>query len=308
MTISLSVQKDSIVVPSGIILAGGMGTRLSPLTNVTSKQLLPVYDKPMIYYPIATLMLAGVVDFVIVVKPEDRGQFETLLGDGTDFGISIRYVEQKYPGGIPEAFLLTEHLLKNRDVFLILGDNLFVGGGVGRDLMIEDEFNGARIFSYEVDNPSLYGNLKLGLENEIIDIVEKPISPFSRYAVTGLYFFDSSVFEYAKSLKPSARGELEITDLLRIYLQKESLQNTILSRGTAWLDTGNFEDLFSAGEYVRIIQQRQGAYIACLEEIALRLGLIASDNCIIREKSEIQSDYGRYLKRILNEGLSIEPS
>ena len=296
------------MVPSGIILAGGMGTRLFPLTSVTSKQLLPVYDKPMIYYPIATLMLAGVVDFVLVAKPEDRNQFETLLGDGADFGISIRYVEQVHPGGIPEAFLLTEHLLNDRNIFLILGDNLFVGGGVGRDLTIGERFTGAQIFSYEVDNPSLYGNLKLGAKNEIIDIVEKPVKPFSRYAVTGLYCFDSKVFEYAKLLKPSTRGELEITDLLKMYLLKNSLKNTILSRGTAWLDTGNFEDLFSAGEYVRIIQQRQGAYIACLEEIALRLGLINSSNYSIQKKSEINSDYGRYVKRILNEGLSVEPS
>jgi len=296
------------VVPSGIILAGGLGTRLSPLTSVTSKQLLPVYDKPMIYYPIATLMLAGVIDFVLVIKPGDRGQFEALLGDGSDFGISIRYVEQHHPGGIPEAFLLTEHLLKNRNVFLILGDNLFVGGGVGRDLLIGNQFRGARIFSYEVDNPSLYGNLKLGSEQEIIDIVEKPITPFSRFAVTGLYCFDSRVFEYAKMLTPSPRGELEITDILKIYLKDNSLNNVILSRGTAWLDTGNFEDLFSAAEYVRIIQQRQGAYIACLEEIALRLGLVHPRNPSIQRKSLIQSDYGKYLKRILDEGLSIEPS
>jgi glucose-1-phosphate thymidylyltransferase len=296
------------VVPSGIILAGGLGTRLSPLTRVTSKQLLPVYDKPMIFYPIATLMLAGVVDFVLVVKPEDRDQFESLLGNGDDFGIKIRYVEQRHPGGIPEAFILTEHLLKNKNVFLILGDNLFVGGGVGRDLMIGEQFNGARIFSYEVENPSLYGNLKLGNEHEIIDIVEKPTTPFSRYAVTGLYCFDSRVFEFAKNLTPSSRGELEITDLLKIYLKDNSLNNVILSRGTAWLDTGNFEDLFSAAEYVRIIQKRQGAYIACLEEIALRLGLINPMNPSIQRKSEIQSDYGKYLKRILDEGISIEPS
>lgn len=296
------------MVPSGIILAGGLGTRLSPLTSVTSKQLLPVYDKPMIYYPIATLMLAGVVDFVLVVKPEDRAQFEELLGNGDDFGISIRYVEQQHPGGIPEAFILTEHLLKNKNVFLILGDNLFVGGGVGRDLMIGDHFGGARIFSYEVENPSLYGNLKLGSENEIIDIVEKPTTPFSRYAVTGLYCFDTRVFDFAKLLTPSSRGELEITDLLKIYLKDNSLNNIILSRGTAWLDTGNFEDLFSAAEYVRIIQQRQGAYIACLEEIALRLGLIHPNNPSIQRKSEIRSDYGIYLKRILDEGLSIEPA
>ncbi len=296
------------MVPSGIILAGGLGTRLAPLTSVTSKQLLPVYDKPMIYYPIATLMLAGVIDFVLVIKPEDRSQFEALLGHGKDFGISIRYVEQHNPGGIPEAFLLTEHLLKNKNVFLILGDNLFVGGGLGRDLMIRDQFSGARIFSYEVENPSLYGNLKLGSDNEIVDIIEKPISPFSRYAVTGLYCFDSRVFEYAKLLTPSARGELEITDLLKIYLRNKSLSNIILSRGTAWLDTGNFEDLFSAAEYIRIIQQRQGAYIACLEEIALRLGLVNPGNLSIQRKSEIQSDYGKYLKRILNEGLTVEPT
>lgn len=295
------------MVTSGIILAGGLGTRLSPLTTVISKQLLPVYDKPMIYYPIATLMLAGVTDFVIVVKPEDRNHFENLLGHGEDFGISIRYVEQLHPGGIPEAFLLTEHLLKDNNVFLILGDNLFVGGGVGRDLMTGSQFEGARIFSYEVDNPSLYGNLKLGTGQEIVDIVEKPVTPHSRYAVTGLYCFDKNVFEYAKKLEPSSRGELEITDLLKEYLNKGALGNTILSRGTAWLDTGNFEDLFSAAEYVRIIQQRQGAYIACLEEIALRLQLISLDSPSIQKKSQIQSDYGRYLKRIINEGLSIEP-
>jgi len=296
------------MVTSGIILAGGLGTRLSPLTNVISKQLLPVYDKPMIYYPIATLMLAGVTDFVIVVKPGDRNHFENLLGKGEDFGITIRYVEQNHPGGIPEAFLLTERILKNNNVFLILGDNLFVGGGLGRDLTIGDNFEGARIFSYEVENPTLYGNLKLGDEQEIIDIVEKPPVPHSRYAVTGLYCFDKNVFDYAKKLKPSQRGELEITDLLKMYLHEATLKNTIISRGTAWLDTGNFEDLFSAAEYVRIIQHRQGAYIACLEEIALRLGLVSPEHPSIQKKSQIQSDYGRYLKRILHDGLSIEPT
>lgn len=296
------------MVNSGIILAGGMGTRLSPVTSVTSKQLLPVYDKPMIYYPLATLMLAGVVDFIIVVKPEDRIQFENLLGNGDRFGVSIRYVEQKFPGGIPEAFLLTEHLFGGRNVFLILGDNLFVGGGVGRDLMKGHDFKGARIFCYEVENPSLYGNLKLGINNKIVDIIEKPNIPYSRYAVTGLYCFDSRVFEFSKSLKRSSRNELEITDLLKLYLKDGSLENSILSRGTAWLDTGNFEDLFSAAEYVRIIQKRQGAYIACLEEIALRLGLIFPESLSVKETSEINSDYGRYLKRILEEGLSIEPN
>jgi glucose-1-phosphate thymidylyltransferase len=292
---------------SGIILAGGLGTRLSPLTTVISKQLLPVYDKPMIYYPIATLMLAGVVDFVIVVKPDDLSHFKSLLGDGSDFGISIRYVEQQLPGGIPQAFLLTEHLLKGKNVFLILGDNLFVGGGLGRDLNLTSNFEGAQIFSYEVENPSLYGNLKLGHNSQIIDIVEKPPIPFSRFAVTGLYCFDSKVFQMAKTLRASERGELEITDLLKLYLVNGNLRNTILSRGTAWLDTGNFEDLFNAGEYIRIIQRRQGAYIACLEEIALRLGLLDPSNPAVIEKSKVSSDYGRYIKRILSEGLPIEP-
>jgi glucose-1-phosphate thymidylyltransferase len=259
----------------GIILAGGSGTRLSPLTNVVSKQLLPVYDKPMIYYPITTLMLAGIRDFVIVVSPEFVGQYRKLLGDGSQWGINFNFVIQPNPGGIAQSFQLVPPTLREQDCALILGDNLFYGMGLGTSLQTVFSGSGALVFAYEVSNPKDYGVISFDMNFNPIRIQEKPTNPETNYAIPGLYFFNKSCYQLAEELIPSARGELEITDLLNIYLSRKELRVQVLARGTAWLDTGSPENLLSAATFVQVIEERQGQKIGCPEEVALREGYIS---------------------------------
>lgn len=259
----------------GIILAGGTGTRLAPLTNVVSKQLLPIYDKPMIYYPITTLMLAGIKEFVVVVTPEYVEQFRKLLGDGSKWGIQISLVVQANPRGIAQSFELVPPKFRDQDCALILGDNLFYGMGLGASLQTVFSGSGARIFAYEVSNPEDYGVISFDSNFEPIRIQEKPSSPESNYAIPGLYFFDKNCYKLASELTPSMRGELEITDLLNIYLSRKELAVQILARGTAWLDTGSPENLLSAAAFVQVIEERQGLKIGCPEEVAVREGFIS---------------------------------
>jgi len=290
----------------GIVLAGGLGSRLGLLSQVVGKQLLPVYDKPMIYYPIATLMAAGVRHICIVTNSEEEHIFRKILGDGSQLGMRFEYVKQPSPDGLPQAFVLCEKFIGDDDPCLILGDNLFVGAGLGRNLR-KVESRGAHIFLYQVESPEKYGNVGFSKEGAINEIVEKPTKPLSRFAIPGLYFFDNSVIQRAKSLQKSSRGEFEIVDLLKQYLAEESLGYTPLSRGTVWLDTGTPEDLFLASEYVRIIQKRQGTFVACLEEIALRNNWI--DTSDIQEMSIFhgKSAYSQYLRNIVEYGIPMEP-
>jgi glucose-1-phosphate thymidylyltransferase len=260
----------------GIVLAGGSGSRLSPLTSAFSKQLLPVYDKPMIMYPIATLMAAGIKNIAIISTPSDKPLFERLLGDGSRFGVNFVYMIQEQPRGIPEAFLIAEEFIANESVGLILGDNIFHGSGLGRDLAKHSDIDGAKIFGYRVANPSEYGVIEFSKDGDVISIEEKPIQPKSNYAIPGLYFFDKRVCEIAKNLKPSSRGELEIVDILQAYKSTSELSVSILPRGTAWLDTGTPDSLLDAGNFVRVIQSRQGIQIASLEEISWRQGWITT--------------------------------
>ena len=283
----------------GIILAGGTGTRLSPLTNVVSKQLLPVYDKPMIYYPITTLMLAGIKDFVIVVSPEFVGQYRTLLGDGSEWGIKIRFVIQPNPGGIAQSFQLVPPELREQDCALILGDNLFYGMGLGASLQTVFSGSGALVFAYEVSNPKDYGVISFDSHFNPIRIQEKPTNPESNYAIPGLYFLNKSCYQLAEDLTPSARGELEIVDLLNIYLSRKELKVQVLARGTAWLDTGSPENLLSAATFVQVIEERQGQKIGCPEEVALREGYIS----ITQFESLVQllpfNSYRSYLENLI---------
>lgn len=258
----------------GIILAGGTGTRLAPLTNVVSKQLLPIYDKPMIYYPITTLMLAGIKEFVVVVSPEYLEEYKKLLGDGNQWGIKITLVVQPNPGGISQSFALVPSALRDQDCALILGDNLFYGMGLGTSLKTVFSGSGAMVFAYEVSNPSDYGVISFDSDFKPSRIQEKPSKPESNFAIPGLYFFNKSCYELANGLTPSARGELEITDLLNIYLTRKELSVQILARGTAWLDTGSPENLLSAATFVQVIEERQGLKIGCPEEVAVREGFI----------------------------------
>ena len=281
----------------GIILAGGHGTRLFPLTAVTSKQLLPVYDKPMIYYPLANLMSAGIREILIITSPESRNQFEALLGNGSQWGIQISFCTQEKPEGIPQAFLLAEKFLSGSKSVLMLGDNVLVGSGLGRKLSLIDNDPGCHIFAYEVEDPTKYGNIRFRKDGSVRDVVEKPKKPFSRFVVPGLYFFDESVPKRAKVLKKSKRGEFEVTDLINSYTNTDSLTVSQLSRGTVWIDTGNAKDLALAAEYIRVLQQRQGTYIACLEEIALRAGWI-DDSKIRNFHPEINSEYANYVRKL----------
>ena len=259
----------------GIILAGGTGTRLAPLTNVVSKQLLPIYDKPMIYYPITTLMFAGIKEFVVVVSPEYLEQYKRLLGDGNQWGIKVTLVVQLKPGGIAQSFALVPPALRDQDCALILGDNLFYGMGLGTSLKTVFSGSGAMVFAYEVSNPSDYGVISFDSDFKPSRIQEKPPKPESNFAIPGLYFFSKSCYELASGLTPSARGELEITDLLNIYLTRKELSVQILARGTAWLDTGSPENLLSAATFVQVIEERQGLKIGCPEEVAVREGFIS---------------------------------
>lgn len=279
----------------GIILAGGTGTRLWPVTTAVSKQLLPIYDKPMIYYPLGTLMLAGLRDFLVISRPEDKGLFQRLFGDGSELGISISYETQNSPGGIAQAFLIGETFLRGDDAALILGDNLFYGPGLGRQLSTCVKPSGGIIFAYEVADPSAYGVVEFDDSGLARSIEEKPRRPKSPYAVPGLYFYSSDVVDVAKSIQPSPRGELEITDINRTYLQEGRLSVSILQRGTTWLDTGNFAALQDASEYVRVIQDRQGTKVACLEEISWRNGWIGDEQVIALAQPLLASGYGQYL-------------
>jgi len=285
----------------GIILAGGAGTRLLPLTHTISKQLLPVYDKPMIHYPLSTLMLAGIRDILLITTPRDRPAFETVLGDGAKWGLSLSYAEQPKPDGIAQAFLIGEDFIAGDRVALILGDNIFYAPGFSRLEEAAGRREGATVFGYYVRDPKAYGVVSFDSEGRATDIEEKPENPKSHYAVTGLYFYDEHVVEVAKSIKPSARGELEITDVNRDYLERGKLAVEIMSRGTAWLDTGTHESLLDAANFVQVIEQRQGLKIACPEEIAFRMGYIDGGE-LDRLAGEFgASAYGDYLRQILAE-------
>jgi glucose-1-phosphate thymidylyltransferase len=281
----------------GIILAGGYGTRLYPLTAVTSKQLLPVYDKPMIYYPLANLMSAGIKEILVITSPESLNQFEALLGDGSQWGIKISFNVQEKAEGIPQAFLLAEQFLKGSKSVLMLGDNVLVGSGLGRKLRLICENPGCHVFAYEVEDPTKYGNIRFRKDGSVKDVVEKPKNPFSRFAVPGLYFFDESAPDRARILKKSKRGEYEVTDLINTYARDNSLTVSQLSRGTVWIDTGNARDLALAAEYIRVMQQRQGTYIACLEEIALRAGWI-NERTLQEFQPRIKSEYANYVRSL----------
>lgn len=283
----------------GIILAGGTGSRLHPITLGISKQLTPVYDKPMIYYPLSTLMLAGIQDILIITTPEDQQQFKNLLGDGSQFGVSFSYKIQPSPEGLAQAFLLGEEHISSDPVALILGDNIFYGPGLGNQLRKYNQLDGAAIFGYRVADPRAYGVVEFDQQFRAVSIEEKPANPRSEYAIPGLYFYDNMVVEYAKSIQPSPRGELEITDLNRIYLQHRKLQVEILPRGSAWLDTGTFSSLSDATNYIRTIQARQGLSIGCPEEIAWRMGYIDAEQLCRLAQPLIKSGYGQYLLSIL---------
>jgi glucose-1-phosphate thymidylyltransferase len=283
----------------GIILAGGSGTRLYPLTFITSKQLLPVYNKPMIYYPLSVLMLAGIRDIMIISTPRDLPNFRALLGDGAKFGISLTYAEQPSPDGLAQAFIIGERFIYGEQVAMILGDNIFYGGGLTLKLRKASSVEtGATIFGYYVDEPRRFGVAEFDESGKVIGLEEKPQNPKSNYAVTGLYFYDGNVSEYAKNLKPSKRGELEITDLNMIYLQKGLLNVELLGRGFAWLDTGTMEALNDASNYVRVIETRQGISIAAVEEVAYYNGWVTKEQLLMAASSYGSSPYGLHLKNV----------
>ena len=287
----------------GIILAGGSGTRLHPLTTTVSKQLMPVYDKPMIYYPLATLMQSGIRDILIITTPRDQLAYADLLGDGSQWGISLQYTVQASPDGLAQAFLLGEGFIGQSPVCLILGDNIFYGAGFTSKLRrAAQRTDGASVFAYYVHDPERYGVVEFDAEGRAIGIEEKPDTPRSHYAVTGLYFYDNDVVSVAKGITPSPRGELEITDVNRHYLQQGSLQVEVMGQGTAWLDTGTHQSLLDAGNFIRVIEERQGLKVACLEEIAYRMGYITADEVLALAAPLIKSGYGAYLETMVSEG------
>lgn len=279
----------------GILLAGGTGSRLHPITLGISKQLTPVYDKPMIYYPISTLMLAGIQDILIITTPQDQAQFQRLLGDGSQFGVNFSYVVQPSPDGLAQAFLLGEEHIGQESVSLVLGDNIFYGPGLGNQLRKYSNVDGAAVFGYRVADPTAYGVVEFDENFKAISIEEKPQAPKSDYAIPGLYFYDNNVVEYAKNIKPSPRGELEITDLNRTYLEQGKLQVEVLPRGTAWLDTGTFDSLADASSFIRTVQARQGLSIGSPEEIGWRMGWISDEKLEEMAQPLVKSGYGQYL-------------
>ena len=286
----------------GIILAGGTGSRLHPITRGISKQLVPVYDKPMIYYPLSTLMLAGISDILIITTAQDADQFRRLLGDGSHFGISLTYTVQHEPNGLAQAFVLGAEHIGTDDTALVLGDNIFYGSGLGSQLSRFDNLTGGAVFAYEVSDPSAYGVIEFDRAGRAISLQEKPAQPRSNFAVPGLYFYDNDVVSIARDLQPSPRGEYEITDINRHYLDAGTLQVEVLPRGTAWLDTGTFDSLLDASNYVRTIEQRQGLKIGAPEEVAWRRGFITDDQLAEQAKALVKSGYGTYLLNLLQRG------
>jgi glucose-1-phosphate thymidylyltransferase len=285
----------------GIILAGGSGTRLHPLTLAVSKQLMPVYDKPMIYYPLSTLMQAGINEILVISTPHDLPHFEKLLGSGQQLGCKFSYAVQEVPNGLAQAFVIGADFIGNDDVALILGDNIFYGDGMDRLMQESTKPDGGVMFAYPVSDPERYGVVEFDAQQRAISIEEKPASPKSNYAVPGLYFYDNSVVEIAKNIQPSARGEYEITDVNKTYLAQGKLKVAVLSRGTAWLDTGTFNSLMQAGQFVQVIEERQGLKIGCIEEIAYRMGFISKEELKAIAEPLVKSGYGQYLLRIIHQ-------
>ena len=288
------------MIKKGIILAGGMGTRMSPLTKAVNKQLLPLYDKPLIFYPLSVLMLAGIKNILIIVNKGQLNQFKKVLPEKNNFGVNIQYKEQVKPGGLPEAFIIGEKFIRKDNVALILGDNFFYGQSLSKNLTKNTNFkNGAKIFLHQVKNPSLYGVAFIDKKNKVVKLVEKPKKSSSNYAITGLYFFDKKVVEYSKSLKPSKRNELEITDLLKKYKSQKKISVDFIGRGGTWLDTGNIQDYYNASNYISAIENRQGLKIACIEEIALKKGWINKNDVTAAIKFYGNCEYSNYLKNLI---------